>query len=124
MTRKIPMMNQNDQTSLDFDQKQAEQLTEDGINTALARANREDAKWSDRAYYHLWKFALNGKEFMTEDARKILTENNLVPKPNNPRAWGGVARRLAFDGIIERIDHGSVKNPKAHQATATIWKIK
>lgn len=117
------IMTVSNQTAINFDQSEAELATLRGIETAKGRADKMDAKWSDRAYYHAWKYAQNGKEFMTEDARAAL-EGKLVPAPENPRAWGGVMRKLAGDGLIERVDYGRVKNVKAHGTPATIWKIK
>lgn len=117
-------MTTNSQTAFNFDAHEAEKAAEDGMEKAKAKADSVDAKWSDRAYYHMWKYALNGKEFMTEDARKHLTESKLVPMPDNPKAWGGVARKLACAGLIERVDFGKTKNKKAHGTPATIWKIK
>lgn len=114
----------SNQTSLNFNPAESEQAMIQGIETAKGHADKVDAKWSDRAYYHLWKFALNGKEFMIEDARRHLESAGLVPTPDNPRAWGGVVQKLASRGLIERVGYAAVKNVKAHKTPATVWKIK
>lgn len=112
------------QIAFNFDPSEAERQTDKGIQTALEKATKDDAAWKDRAYYHLWKYALNGKEFMIEDARAAIEGAGLIPSPDNARSWGGVVRRLANEGLIVRIGYQSVKNTNAHKTPATLWQIK
>ena len=82
-------------------------------------------QWSDRAYVFLLDYIKSrdfyNREFMTEDVR-VASESEL-PAPPDKRAWGGIVRRAAKAGLIERIGYSHVKNFKAHRTPAAVWRV-
>lgn len=101
-----------------------ETLKEKGMAKALANANRVETGWSERAYALLLQF-LSGlttdRRFMTEQFRKFAYEKGL-PAPPSERAHGSIMLRAARAGLIVRIGFAKVTNPKAHQATGSVWR--
>lgn len=99
----------------------AEQLRDKGIKQAVDHANNKIEKWSDKAYEFLLKYMLDHNQFMVEEVREASEE--IVPPPPSKRAWGGIIRKAANAKLIKRIDCRIVKNPKAHCAIASVWKV-
>jgi len=94
---------------------------EKGIKKAMDNANRVVPEWSELAY----KFVKNyvnkrRKPFMAEDVRE--SSFGVVPEPPHKRAWGGIIRRVACEGLIVRVAFDKVRNETAHHAIASVWK--
>lgn len=99
------------------------QLRDDGIERAVSHANEKHEDWSDSAFNFLLMYMRNhrNEDFMGEEVREAAYGH--VPEPPSNRAWGGIIRRAALAGYIERIGFQPVKNPKAHCAPCAVWRI-
>jgi hypothetical protein len=60
---------------------------------------------------------------MTEDIRAYAEKEKGFVAPSSQRAWGGPICRAKNEGLIEAVGTKQVKNPKAHSANATVWRI-
>jgi hypothetical protein len=92
-----------------------------GIDRAVAHADRVEAKWSQRAFELLEGYALFNFEFMTEDVRVWATEQGL-PTPPDGRAWGAVTLRAVRDKIIVRDRFQRTRVPPAHSTFRPVWR--
>jgi hypothetical protein len=94
---------------------------QDGIDQAMRHADQVHPEWSERAYAFLEGFVkVQTGEFMTEDVRAAAGGH--LPEPPSRRAWGGVIQRAAKSGLIRRTGYGKVKNKRAHDTPAAIWR--
>ena len=109
-----------EQTEMDF-YKTGQQLRDEGIKQALDSAEKNTPTWQEQAYSFLLTYIKDHNEFMAEEVRAA--SEGIVPLPPSNRAWGGIIRRAAIAGLIVRIGFRSVKNPKAHCAPCTVWKV-
>lgn len=100
-------------------------LREKGMQQAIDHADRNFPAWSERAYGFLKKW-LNelrpGKHFKTEDFRIKMELDELIERPPSDRAYGSLITRAAKAGLIRKIGHGTVVNPKAHRCYASLWE--
>ena len=111
------------QSTLDF-YSTGEQLRDAGIQRLADTAESLSPGWSDKAYEILLDYLKTGpREFMTEDVREYAAMIDFTA-PASKRAWGGVMVRAKGNKLIEAIGIGSVKNPRAHCANATIWRVR
>jgi hypothetical protein len=78
--------------------------------------------WTKTAYAFMLKYAKMHNQFLAEDLR--LASEGIVPKPKCARSWGAVIVMANRNDIIERIRYVKVKNPNAHSAIATLWRVK
>jgi hypothetical protein len=101
--------------------KDGAELRDEGMKKAETSANEKTENWSERAMLLLRKFTQSNKSFMAEDIRLFAIENGL-PKPPSERAWGAVIKRAAKSGIIKKVGHQAVSNPRAHKAFASVWE--
>jgi hypothetical protein len=78
--------------------------------------------WTKEAYIFLLKF-IKGKteHFMIEDVRNF-AEMNGLESPKSKRAWGIIAVTAKKQNLIENIGYCKVKNNKAHNTPAAVWK--
>lgn len=53
---------------------------------------------------------------------RLFAESKGFEVPPHRRAWGGVLVSAARAGIVRKVGHRSVTNPKAHCAVATLWR--
>jgi len=106
--------------------REGEILKKDGLLRAIEHADNVSPQWSQRAYNVAVEYVKNelmsGQNFKTEDIRNWAYYFNKIHKPPNERAWGAVSSNMARQGLIEKIGLGTVTNPKAHGAFATLWK--
>lgn len=99
--------------------KTGTQLKNEGIKKAVDHANEVEESWSELAYKKLKEFLRSRNEpFMTEDFRAWVGKEL---QPPHARAYGGIMRKAAKEGLIENIGHRQVVNPKAHCAYACLW---
>ena len=109
------------QRELDFTtpvMRTGEELRDKGMQRAHDHAEDVHESWGDKAYQFLLDHTTEG-EFMTEDIRKA--SEGIIPEPPSLRAWGGIVRRAAKNGIIKRVGYRSVSNNKAHCTPASVW---
>jgi hypothetical protein len=102
-------------------EKTGAQLRDEGIKQAMDYAEHKKEGWKRIAYKFLVKYIKRHEVFMCEDVRQAAM--GIVPMPPHKRAWGGIVRQAAKDGIIHKRSIGQVKNPKAHRAHAAIWEV-
>ena len=97
-------------------------LRDEGINKALANADKQVLNWSEQAFNLFSEYCdLNqGKEFMTEDMRWFAEERGLPPPPDK-RAWGGVTRMAMAKKMIVSNGYAPQKAVNAHKAPKTVW---
>ena len=107
-----------EQLTLDFT---GDQLAEQGINAAIEHADNVIPDWSKQAYNFACYYCRTHNRFMAEDMRNA--SDGIVPDPPHTRAWGGIIRRLANNGIIRCIGISKVKNVTAHSANASVWEV-
>jgi len=96
-----------------------QQLRDAGMKQAIEHADKVVESWSDKAYDHLLKYIVLHDEFMAEDLRY----ESKLPEPPSRRAWGQIMLRAAKSGLIYRVGFRAVKNPKAHCANASLWRV-
>lgn len=73
------------------------------------------------AYRFLLKYTKTPKEFMIEDVR--VASKGIVPDVHDNRVWGAIAAIAAKTGLITRSHYQPTKNPNAHNAIGTYWKV-
>jgi hypothetical protein len=94
-----------------------------GMKIASDHANAANEDWTRRAYQALMRFKLYGnREFTAEDARDWCERNTMLPKPPDPRAWGGVIAIALKNGMIERLGYVPAKMKHAHCCPKSLWK--
>ena len=94
--------------------KQAEIRRDTGINAAEAHANHSHADWSAQAYSFLFEHcelvkSTGIKTFIVEDVREYARERGFS-SPTDERAWGGIVKRAARNGLIMRIGYCPAKS--------------
>ena len=108
--------------------REGESLKQQGLLRAIEHADKTSPQWSQRAYNVAVEYVKSqlrsGENFKTEDIRIWAYLSDKIHRPPHERAWGAVCINMAKEGLIEKIGLGSVTNPKAHGAIATLWKKK
>ena len=102
-----------------LDAKQGILLKNSGMQQAIENADYTHENWGSDAYNFLLKYCKKHKSFLAEDVR--VASNGIIPEPPSKRAWGYVITMAKKNKIIKRLGYATVKNPKAHGATATLW---
>lgn len=104
-----------------FDMNLGEVMKQRGITLALRNANEQHESWGERAYNYLKAFIKDNPTFRAEQARAY-AESQGLEEPKSKRAFGAVILRAAKAGIIKKIGHDTVENPKAHRCFASLWE--
>lgn len=96
---------------------------DEGIRIAEAHAASQSPDWPELAWFFLkaaveWR---NLSRFQTTDFRKWAEARGL-PRPPDPRAYGGVMRRAARAGMIVADGYAPKTDSQAHCCPATIWR--
>ena len=104
-----------------LDEKKGRELKNEGIKQALETAEKKDENWGAKAYNFLCEYIKENKEFKAEEVR--MASLGHVPIPPSKRAWGSVIVMAKKNNLIIRKGYASVKNPRAHQAICTVWKV-
>ncbi len=113
---------------------QGELLRDEGIRAAEAHADSVAPDWAERASWYL-RVATDGRpidrdcpnwprlsRFQTTDFRKWAEARGL-PKPPDPRAYGGVMRRAAKAGLIIADGYAQKPDASAHACPAVVWRV-
>lgn len=108
------------QQTINFDVQTARERRDEGMKRAIDRAEELHEGWSDLAYDFLKGYIKINPVFQVEDVR--FASQGLVPTPRSQRAWGGVIRRAAKEGLIWQDGFKKVKNVLAHRTPAAVWK--
>lgn len=101
---------------------EARQARDAGIEKAVTHANEVVPDWSEQAFEKLKEYlkCFPG-EFMAETFRAEMALQDF-PLPPSARAWGGIIRRAASAGLIERVRLQQVTNKRAHLCYASVWR--
>lgn len=105
--------------------QQAEAARDRGMALSEANANRAKARWSEDAEatvlrYCLYRAAHPKKDFLTEDVREWGEQLGMVDAPLNAKAWGGVMRRCAANGIIRKVGYGPARTSNC--SPKVLWR--
>jgi hypothetical protein len=92
---------------------------DEGMANATAGADAQCPNWSDLALEWLRTYARDHASFISEQATDAARNWGLV-EPSNPKAWGGVFKRAARDGVIQRDGFG-VSN-RRHRSPTPLWR--
>lgn len=108
-----------------FDEVTGAILRDQGIASVTKHVDSVQPKWSDRAHDYVLRFieSWQFKDFTAEEAQLWAYEKGL-PHPAHNNAWGGVFRRLAKAGKIEKTGIAQSKKPEAHGRTIIVWSKK
>lgn len=92
--------------------QEAEASRDTGMALAEDKANRDTTGWSERARASVVMFCLNnhGRRFLMEEVRAWAESEKLIDPPDNAKAWGGVTRRCANEGIIRQAGYMPAKS--------------
>lgn len=103
-------------------QQQSEAARDRGMELSEANANRAKARWSEDAEAAVLQFCKmrDGEGFLTEEVRAFAEEMDLVDTPKNQKAWGGVMRRCAANGIIQKV--GYAPSLSSNLSPKVLWK--
>lgn len=96
-------------------------LRDAGMAIAAESAEHKEPGWNDKAF-ELLKDFIKGRtsDFLCEDFRSYCEAHDLTAPPSL-RAYGGIIMRASKRGLIRKVGHAQVKNPKAHMANAARW---
>ena len=90
-----------------------------GIEQVAKHADECSARWTDRAFDWICKYAAENSTFISEECTAAATRSGL-PSPPDDRAWGHPFRRASHELIIKRIGYG-VSN-RRHQSPTPRWQ--
>lgn len=95
-----------------------------GIAQAIDHANDVSNDWSERAYMVLQDFLnIHVGDFMVEELRSYAALIDFEIPPSS-RAWGGIIRKAAFAGLVEKVGVQNTTNVKSHCTPASVWRKK
>ncbi len=99
--------------------QQARDARDAGMSRAIQHAERIDDEWPDIAMGFLIRYARTHDLFISEEATAE-AERLGYGSPADDRAWGGVFKRAARDGIIARAGFGISK--RRHLSPTPLWR--
>ena len=97
-----------------------ELLRDDGIRRAVNHAERVEPDWAERAYFCVIQIARKGRPFTCEDV-KIHAAICRMPDPPDARAWGGILRHAAKQGLIRKVGWAASTSPVCHCRPMQVW---
>lgn len=101
-----------------------ESLAVAGMELAKESADKKVKKWSDDCWklFLLWlKMQPVRTEFLLEQFREFVKDNDLLEDPPSLRAYGFLSKRASKEGRIEFAGMGKVRNKTAHACYASKW---
>lgn len=100
-------------------------LTQQGIDRAAAKVERQEPGWADVAYrmLQIWlTMAPVGHVFTTEQARQAMTPEYSDPAKSS--AWGGIIRRAVKSGRIAFAGYANIRqSPLGHCTPVRTWRV-
>ena len=98
---------------------EAKARADQGMTSAVERADSEQPGWSDQAYDTLLAFLTAGEEFTAERARAACHAAGLSAPPD-ARAWGAVFNKASKRGFIVKVGYA----PRAcgHNTPTIVWR--
>ena len=102
--------------------QQAEARRDSGMALSEENANRHKQRWSEDAEAALLRYCLahRGQDFLTEQVREWSEFLDLVDAPFNAKAWGGVMRRSAANGVIRKV--GYAPSRSSNLSPKVLWR--
>lgn len=97
-----------------------------GMQQAIDHAEQVTEQWAVLSFNFLVQYIKeysSGKQFQAEDFRMWCERGKRIPEPPSKRAYGGIVKQAANQGLIKKVGHSAVNNPNAHRAFATLWEI-
>lgn len=106
----------------DLNAKEGRRLRDEGIDRAVAHANKENPGWSDKVYdLFVNKFLLNTNgPFLMEEFRSFCAQIDFDFPPDS-RAFGAIPKRAKKEGLIKSVGTRPAKSKKSHMANYNIW---
>jgi hypothetical protein len=102
---------------------EAEAARDKGIETAITHADQVCENWSEIAYGKLKEFlTIFSDPFQAEEVRSYAAVDDSFPMPEHERAWGGIFRKAAFNGLIKQIGFEKTKSVKSHRTPSAVWQ--
>lgn len=101
----------------------ARELAQRGMQQAADHADAVEPRWTDRAFDMLKQYAVENREFMTEDVRVWANANGLAAPPA-PQAWGAVTQRASREKLIVVDRYQPTRVPPAHATPRPVWRSK
>lgn len=92
----------------------------DGANRAADHAEAVHPEWKDQAFAMFKRYANDHASFMAEDVR-VWAQQQGLPHPPDPRAWGQVAKRATREGIASISGYALTKVPPAHAGPRAVY---
>ncbi len=104
--------------------KASRAAAQEGIDRAVAHAERDVPGWGDVAYEFIRLHAMRnkGKRFTGYEIVQAALAYG-VPKPPTDKAFGGPLQRAARRGIIVKAGYVPDQNPERHGAPVIQWKL-
>lgn len=101
--------------------RQARRAAQDGIDQAVAAAERSAPGWSTEAFAFIRKFAeqQRGKRYIGHEIVQASIAAG-VAQPQNEKAWGGPIQRAARAKVITRV--GYAEDPNRHGNPVPLWE--
>jgi len=97
------------------------QLRDEGMARVLAKAQRIDATFTDRATAHIIELLSTQRDGLTGEQIVNACKHNGIT-PHNDRAFGPIFHALAKNGILRKA--GFRKRTKGHGADgAVVWRL-
>ena len=102
--------------------QQAAASRDTGMALSEANANRAKIRWSEDAEMTviLYCNTHKGQDFLTEQIREWGEDMGFVDAPPNAKAWGGVMRRSAANGVIRKVGYGAAKS--SNLSPKVLWR--
>lgn len=98
----------------------AKRAAQDGIDQAVAGADREISGWSQQAFEFVRSYAIahRGQQYIGHDIVQASIAAGIA-QPTNSKAWGAPIQRAAREGLIVRV--GYSPDPNRHTNPVPLW---
>ncbi len=90
-----------------------------GIASVTSHADENHPRWSERAKGWIRTYSATHRQFISEECVAAAYAAG-IPKPHDPRAWGGAFMSCSRDKFIRRIGFGISNN--RHRSPTPLWR--
>lgn len=97
-----------------------------GLDRATKAAESVAPGWKDKCWGLFKEWVLRkppGYQFMIEEFRMWVIENDKLDRPKSDRAFGFLSKKGVKEGLISPAGMAKVKNEKAHRCYANMWQV-
>lgn len=113
-------LSQEPGTSINLDIEKSRLARDEGIEKAIAHADKVIYNWGYKAYLLLQEFIKTKHEFLVEDFRLYCEQQKLETPPDN-RAFGGIILKAKRAGLVMSLRYESCKNKIGHRHPVSVW---